>query len=53
MSAEQVAPFLSAPSAARSGCRSTMTAGAPTLDTEDDIVFYCPNCAEREFATGG
>jgi hypothetical protein len=37
-----------APSAANAGCPTTRIVGAYS-DTDDELVFFCPECADREF----
>jgi hypothetical protein len=51
LSAEQVALIPDAPNAATFGYQETMSVGAPTLNPDDELVFYCPECAEHEFGS--
>ena len=39
----------SAPSATGSGCPPDRDRWKAYLDTDDDVVMYCPECAQREF----
>jgi hypothetical protein len=55
MHVEGVAIIPAAPNVRRTGCRLTASAGQAWLtdDEPPELVFYCRECAQREFGETG